>query len=99
MRHLYAVFVAVTHIKIAVEFANYKIIILNWLHTSLEKGERCMSLFCRDTTQRYVEQDEDLIYTITAVNKLHSVVCLTKGPKPLPKRAFHILRSRASTFK
>jgi len=27
------------------------------------------------------------------------VVCLTTGPKPLPKRALHIVRSRASFFK
>ena len=30
---------------------------------------------------------------------IHSVVCLTTGPKPLPKRAVHIVRSRASSFK
>ena len=29
----------------------------------------------------------------------HSVVCHTTGPKPLPKRALHIVRSRASSFK
>jgi hypothetical protein len=29
----------------------------------------------------------------------HLVVCLTTGPKPLPKRALHIVRSRASSFK
>jgi hypothetical protein len=28
----------------------------------------------------------------------HSVVCLTTGPNPLPKRALHIVRSRASSF-
>jgi hypothetical protein len=30
---------------------------------------------------------------------VHLVVCLTTGPKPLPKRALHIVRSRASSFK
>jgi hypothetical protein len=30
---------------------------------------------------------------------VHSVVCVTTGPKPLPKRALHIVRSRASSFK
>jgi len=30
---------------------------------------------------------------------IHFVVCLTTGPKPLPKRALHIVRSRASSFK
>ena len=29
---------------------------------------------------------------------IHIVVCLTTGPKPLLKRALHILRSRASSF-
>ena len=29
----------------------------------------------------------------------HSAICLTTCPKPLPKRALHILRSRASSFK
>ena len=29
----------------------------------------------------------------------HLVVCLTTGPKPLPKRALHIVRSKASSFK
>jgi hypothetical protein len=29
----------------------------------------------------------------------HSAVCLTTGPKPLPKRAVHIVRSTASSFK
>ena len=30
---------------------------------------------------------------------IHLVVCLTTVPKPLPKRALHIVRSRASSFK
>ena len=30
---------------------------------------------------------------------IHLVVCLTTEPKPLPKRALHIVRSRASSFK
>jgi len=29
----------------------------------------------------------------------HLAVCLTTGPKPLPKRALHIVRSGASSFK
>ena len=29
---------------------------------------------------------------------IHLVVCLTTGPKPLPTRAVHIVRSRASSF-
>jgi hypothetical protein len=38
-----------------------------------------------------------LMYLIHSFN--HLVVCLTTGPKPLPKRAIHIVRSRASSFK
>ena len=30
---------------------------------------------------------------------IHLAVCLTTGPKPLPKPALHIARSRASSFK
>ena len=30
---------------------------------------------------------------------IHSVNCLTRGPKPPPKRWLHIVRSRASSFK
>jgi hypothetical protein len=30
---------------------------------------------------------------------IHLAVCLTTGSKPLPKRALHIVRSRASSFK
>jgi len=30
---------------------------------------------------------------------IHFVVCLMKGPKPLPKRFLHTARSRASSFK
>ena len=32
-------------------------------------------------------------------DSFHLVVCLTTGPKPPPKRALHIVRSRASSFK
>ena len=30
---------------------------------------------------------------------VHLVVCITTGPKPLPKRTFHLVRSRALSFK
>ena len=32
------------------------------------------------------------------IHSFHLAVCLTTGPKPLPKRALHIVRSRASSF-
>jgi len=31
-------------------------------------------------------------------NFIHSAVCLTTGPKPLPNRALHTVQSRASSF-
>jgi len=36
--------------------------------------------------------------TVVIHSFIHLVVCLTTGPKPLPKRALHIVRSRASSF-
>ena len=35
----------------------------------------------------------------TYLRFIHSVFCLTTGPKPPPKRFLHIVRSRASSFK
>ena len=35
----------------------------------------------------------------SCLDSCHLMVCLTTGPKPLPKRAVHIVRSRASSFK
>jgi len=38
-------------------------------------------------------------YLLYAGSFIHLVVCLMTGPKPLPKQALHILRSRPSSFK
>jgi len=35
----------------------------------------------------------------TFISFIHSVFCLTSGPKPPPKRFLHIVQSRASSFK
>jgi hypothetical protein len=40
-----------------------------------------------------------LLKVVSSVSFIHLVVCLTTGPKPLPKRALHIVRSRAFSFK
>jgi hypothetical protein len=32
-------------------------------------------------------------------SSIHLAVCLTTGPKPLPKQTIHIVRSRASSFR
>ena len=37
--------------------------------------------------------------TVTITSFIHSVFCLTTGPKPPLKRFLHIVRSRASSFK
>ena len=49
-----------------------------------------VSLFFFGDERRGGEREEELI---------HLVVCLTRGPKPLPKRTLHMVRSRASSFK
>jgi hypothetical protein len=36
---------------------------------------------------------------VKAHSFIQSVFCLTTGPKPLPKRFLHTVRSRASSFK
>jgi hypothetical protein len=43
--------------------------------------------------------DEGGSLQVAMYSFIHLVVCLTTGPKPLPKRALHIGRSRASSFK
>jgi len=40
-----------------------------------------------------------LVLSVFIYSFIHLVVCLTTGTKPLPKRAVHIVQSRASTFK
>jgi hypothetical protein len=36
---------------------------------------------------------------LSILSFIHLAVCLTTGPKPLPKRTLHILRSKASSFR
>ena len=43
-----------------------------------------------------VQQDATIYSSLTFI---HLVVCLTTGPKPLPKWALHIVQSRAYSFK
>jgi hypothetical protein len=50
---------------------------------------------------RMIQQYKDnciLMYSARSLF-IHLAVCLTTGPKPLPKRALHIVRSRAFSFK
>ena len=39
-----------------------------------------------------------IIFVVTSSSSSSSVICQTTGPKPLPKRFLHIVRSRASSF-
>jgi len=39
------------------------------------------------------------LFQSCSISFIHLVVCLMTGPKPLPKRPLHIVRSRASYFK
>jgi hypothetical protein len=39
------------------------------------------------------------VWLYVSCSFIHLVVCLTTGPKPLPKRALYVVRSRASPFK
>ena len=49
----------------------------------------------------YENNQQHALYGLIYYSKIfiHLVVCLTTGPIPLPKRAVHIVRSRASSFK
>ena len=65
------------------------------------------------TVQRYIKPTHpingynvksNMVKIVSKINNgsysfIQLVVCLTTGPKPLPKRALHIVRSRASSFK
>jgi len=55
----------------------------------------------RQTTE-WVMWDMRFFHLLTppsSMSFIHLVVCLTTGPKPLPKQALHIVRSKASSFK
>ena len=71
----------------------------SWFHIQIWKTRYNLKLFTQPPLQNraYYEQNWSSIPFIHSF--IHSVVCLTTGPKPLPKRALHIVRSRASSFK
>ena len=57
---------------------------------------RCTLKYCK-----LLVQNSSWWWTITCSKHsfIHSVFCLTTGPKPPPKRCLHIVWSRASSFK
>ena len=56
----------------------------------------CFLLFCLRNIVFWCLSDISLCFPLCCI---HLAVCLTTGPKPLPKWAFQILRSRTSSFK
>jgi hypothetical protein len=65
-----------------------------WHRVNIHKGT---NTGCFSTISAY---SSFLNFSMAAsVCVIYSVVCLTTGPKPLPKPAVHIVRSRASSFK
>ena len=58
------------------------------------------SKICRKKIQVSLKADNNNRYFTCAIPIfIHLAVCLTTGPKPLPKPALHTVRSRASSFK
>ena len=66
------------------------ILMENWLPYCIEEDQK----WCVGS-----ESVGDAASFLTIEVFVHLVVCLTTGPKLLPKRALHIVRSRASSFK
>ena len=54
----------------------------------------CIPVFCPKMSV-YLTPLQSTVFVLL----IHLAVCLTTGPKPLPKRALHIVRPRASSFK
>ena len=53
----------------------------------------------RTPLDEWSSRRRDLYLTTHDTHNIYLVVCLTTGPKPLPKRALHLVQSRASSFK
>jgi hypothetical protein len=48
---------------------------------------------------KWMNTEQAYIACSVFIHFIHLVVCLTTGPKSLPKRALYIVRSRASCFR
>jgi hypothetical protein len=53
----------------------------------------------RSDTTRVTVHSEHSTLSFIHTHFIHLAVCLTTGPKPLPKQGLHIVRSRASIFR
>jgi hypothetical protein len=67
--------------------------------TSLSNKHELMRVYRRLLNSLSTNYYRNYCTKFNMPHSFHLVVCLTMGPKPLPKRALHILRSRASSFK
>jgi len=73
---------------------NMNLIIIHFNRVSkVENGHIYIYVATLNSNSVYVHLDGRRVYYI------HSVFCLTTGPKPPPKRCLHIAWSRASSFK
>ena len=67
----------------------------NWI--TLELCQFFLCIFVRSIKFKIIRCTQHC--NSVSLNFIHLVVCLTTGPKPLPKPALHIVQSRASSFK
>ena len=56
-------------------------------------------LLYRFDAMKFLMYNVHFFPSVASVSFIHLLVCLTTGPKPPPKRAVYIVRSRASSFK
>ena len=84
---------------------NIFILVYNSDTFSTSPGQTCMRTTW-NSVYRMSEIDkltyncmQNFIYVLVSISFIHLAVCLTTGPKPLPKRSLHIVRSAASFFK
>ena len=75
--------------RCAVQFFHFIIFILRCWHVHLHNQNCGTGLILASS----------IIIICVYIHFIHFEVCLTAVPKPLPKRALHIARSRASFFK
>ena len=67
----------------------------NWLHLSYKHGTIYPEAYCHHHKISWRIHHKNLI---SLSSPSSSVICQTTGPKPLPKRFLHTVRSRASSF-
>ena len=76
-----------------------KMLYSNRRYVSNQQAVKALHLQYEEHKQSLGELVVLVLFLSRCVRFIHLVVCLTTGPKPLPKRALHTVRSRASSFK